>query len=79
LHRQSSQFGVSINKPLEDSADVSQVEGIVRLVGSGLQRAIEYIVIDPQGHLYQGVQTVLYICGEVVQEGCNNSVEYGMD
>ena len=51
----------------------------MRLVGCGLQGAVEDVVVDPERHLAELVEHVLNLVREVVHEGTDNRVEDSVD
>ena len=51
----------------------------MRLVGCGLQGAVEDVVVDPERHLAELVEHVLNLVREVIHEGTDNRVEDSVD
>ena len=74
-----AKFVVGVTETLEDAGNISQVEGVVRLVWGWPKRAIEHVVVHSQCHLAEAVQVVLDLIREVVHKGANNCEEDGMN
>ena len=70
---------VGIAETLEDAGNISQVEGVVRLVWGWLKWTIEHVVVHSQCHLAEAIQVVLDLIREVVHKGANNGEEDSMD
>jgi len=70
-----AQLVVSIAQALEDTGDITQVEGVVGLVWSGLERSVEDIIVHSKGHLAEIIKTILNLVREVVHESTDNREE----
>jgi len=53
MHWLCCKFVAGIAETLKDSADISKVESVMRLIRGWLQTAKQYIVIDPKSHFYK--------------------------